>query len=140
MYRKYLHVLASLFLAYIAFRVFYDEFYRYLPEIDLLNRMNSNVGGTLAQNMGTIRDQYNHAFEKSIFYSFVTFITTFVILEYIQFVTRKRKEQNNNRMFNPDLERLQPILDEINELAGSEVNSEQKKRPTDPLDYSRFKK
>lgn len=45
---------------------------------------SSNINSVLRENSTGLRDLYNNAFEKSVIYSLIVFVISFIVLEYIR--------------------------------------------------------
>lgn len=83
---RLINVAFALIVSYIVFYNSYEEFYSYLPTYDKLKAINTEerITQVLRENSMGLRDLYNHAFEQSMLYAFVTFIISMLVFEYIR--------------------------------------------------------
>ena len=80
------NLLISIYVSYKAFNFIYHELYSYLPELRTLESLNNAtaIGIVLRENSMGLRELYNNAFEKSIIYSLIVFVISFIVLEYVR--------------------------------------------------------
>jgi hypothetical protein len=69
--------------AYFVFVNSYAEFYEYLPAYSRLKEVNT-APSVLRENTMGLRELYINAFEQSALYAFLTFVTSFIVLEYVR--------------------------------------------------------
>lgn len=85
MFWRFLNLFVSVMVAYKAFNFVFHELYSYLPRLGTLQTLNEGpIGTVLRENSTGLRDAYNNAFEKSIMYSLIVFVLTFIALEYVR--------------------------------------------------------
>ncbi|PZD95193.1 hypothetical protein DNH61_11580 [Paenibacillus sambharensis] len=106
---RILNIILSLVVASAVFTKIYDEYYSYLPDYEKLELVNNS--DFLIENSHGLRDLYNHAFEQSVLYAFMSFIILVLILEYIRhgFNIRKARRQE---------ESLDSAVKKINDKSG----------------------
>lgn len=84
---RILNVSISSYLAYLSFDLFYKKFMTYVPIINTLDLLNTQVGtgltSLLRENSLGYREMYYHAYEKSLLFSFVVFVSGIILIEYI---------------------------------------------------------
>jgi hypothetical protein len=113
---RIINVAISLIVAYFVFNGLYDEYYSYLPDYSKLEGLNNapTIASVLRENSNNLRDLYNHAFEKSLTFSIISFIISLLILEYIRTGNILAAMFNNVRNDYRDIKEPKPIktLDE----------------------------
>jgi hypothetical protein len=80
------NVIISGVAAKFVFSKVYDEYYSYLPKYEKLDTLNNapNIAVVLRENSLGLRELYNHALERSILYSAISFIALIFLLEYLK--------------------------------------------------------
>src|SRR5690349_19548401 len=85
MFWRFLNLFIAIMVTYKAFNFIFHELYSYLPRLGVLESMNTGTSvSVLRENSNGLREMYNNAFEKSIIYSLIVFVLTFLSLEYIR--------------------------------------------------------
>lgn len=123
-------VVTAAFLAKLVFDYSYEEFQTVLPHNFDLTQV------ALTEPVNQVRKMYQEAFEHSILYSAATFA---IVLFSLEFIRRGRFLRTNQyeKEFNSEMNRLQPIMDEIEELAKDSIPNEPKKQRRTEIDYSK---
>lgn len=107
-YRKLIKYLLRIFnivissaLAYNGFYLIYDQYLSYVPTLYNLDQLNARpaIGAMIADNTIGFRELYMHIFEKSIIYSLVIFILSFLLIEYIYRLRDKQTTESARRIY-----------------------------------------
>jgi hypothetical protein len=135
---RVLFILTSLIITKISFDYIYNGYLSYLPETSTLNRyINAPTS-----EFSTFRKQYTDALGESLKFGIAIFIISFSLLEYCYRTILKQNSiartfESMKQTYNRELNELQPIIDEINELANDTPPSNLRKQAN--IDYSKMK-
>lgn len=129
-------LIVSLFIAKVSFDYINDAYLSYLPNTQTLDKYINAVQSEIS----TFRRQYTDALEKSLIFAIVIFLISFSVMEYVFRTLPNQSNINRRKSFNSEMEHLQPIIDEINELAEDVPIDPPRRKRTTEIDYSQYQK